>query len=70
MFTFIPHFIKGTQATQPEIKMRRSKKAKVIAVKGSMPVHMDGEIIGETCHELTVEILPGQLEIVGCTEWQ
>ena len=70
MFTFIPHFIKGTQTTQPEIKMRRSKKAKVTAVKGSMPVHMDGEIIGENCQELTVEILPGQLEIIGYTEGQ
>jgi len=68
MFTFIPHFIKGTQASQPEIKMRRSKKAKVTALAGSMPVHIDGEIIGEACHELTVEILPGQLEIIGTTE--
>ena len=68
MFTFIPHFIKGTQATQPEIKMRKSKTARVIAIKGDMPVHIDGEIIGEACKELTVEILPGQLEIIGYTE--
>jgi len=68
MFTFIPHFIKGTQATQPEIKMRKSKNVKVSAIKGSMPVHMDGEIVGEACKELTVEILPGQLEIIGDTQ--
>jgi diacylglycerol kinase family enzyme len=65
MFTFIPHFIKGTQATQPEIKMRKSKTARVTAVEGSMPVHIDGEITGKACKELTVEILPGQLEIIG-----
>ena len=65
MFTFIPHFIKGTQATQPEIQMKRSTKAKIIATHGSMPVHMDGEIIGEACKELSVEILPQQLEIIG-----
>jgi YegS/Rv2252/BmrU family lipid kinase len=70
MFSFIPHFIKGTQATQPEIKMRRSKNVKVIATRGSMPVHMDGEIVGEACTELTVEILPGELEIIGYTEEQ
>ena len=61
MFTFIPHFIKGTQATQPEIKMRRSKNVKVTATKGSMPVHMEGEIVGESCTELAVEILPKQI---------
>jgi len=65
MFTFIPHFIKGTQATQPEIKMRRSKTVRVAAIKGNMPVQTDGEIIGEACKELTVEILPKQLEIIG-----
>ncbi len=65
MFTFIPHFIKGTQATQPEIKMRRSRTVSVTAIKGSMPVHLDGEIIGETCNHLAVEILPKQLEIIG-----
>ena len=65
MFTFIPHFIKGTQATQPEIQMRRAKKVKVIATKGNMPVHIDGEIVGETCTELEVELLPKQLEITG-----
>ena len=70
MFTFIPHFIKGTQSSQPEIKMRRSKNVKVTATKGSMPVHIDGEIVGEACEELTVEILPGQLEIIGYTEGQ
>ena len=65
MFTFIPHFIKGTQATQPEIQMKRAKKVKVTATKGSMPVHIDGEIIGEACIELEVELLPKQLEIIG-----
>lgn len=65
MFTFIPHFIRGTQATQPEIKMRKSKNVHVTAIKGTMPVHIDGEIIGETCKELMVEILPRQLEVIG-----
>ncbi len=68
MFTFIPLFIKGTQATQPEIQMKRAKQVRVVAVKGNMPVHMDGEIVGEACQELIVEILPGQLEIIGVTE--
>jgi YegS/Rv2252/BmrU family lipid kinase len=67
MFTFIPHFIRGTQASQPEIKMRRSKKVRVVATRGSMPVHMDGEIVGEACTELIAEILPEGLEIIGYT---
>ena len=68
MFTFIPHFIKGTQATQPEIKMKRSKNVKVTATMGIMPVHIDGEIVCESCKELTLEILPKQIEIIGCFE--
>lgn len=65
MFTLIPHFIKGTQATQPEIQMKQAKKLRVTAIKGSMPVHIDGEIIGETCTELEIELLPEQLEVIG-----
>lgn len=65
MFTLIPHFLKGTQASQPEIQMKQARSVKISALKGTMPVHIDGEIIGETCNELSIEILPKELEIVG-----
>ena len=56
---------RAPRATQPEIQMKRSKTVRVTATKGVMPVHIDGEILGDACRELTVEILPRQLEIVG-----
>ncbi len=65
MLTLLPHFIKGTQAAQPEIRMARARKVIVNALKGSMPVQIDGEIVCAEGKELSVEILPGQLEIIG-----
>ncbi len=65
MFTLIPHFMKGTQASQPEIQMVRSRRVTITALKGSMPVQTDGEILCEHGKHLSIEILPKQLEIIG-----
>jgi diacylglycerol kinase (ATP) len=67
MFQMIPHFIRGTQASQPEIQMAQAKKVTITALKGSMPVQTDGEILCEQGLELTIEIFPKQLEVVGIT---
>lgn len=65
MFTLIPHFIKGTAATQPEIQMTRAKRVTIRAVQGSMPVQTDGEVLFERGMELTIEMLPLQLDVLG-----
>ena len=65
MFSLIPHFLKGTQTSQPEVQMKRSTKVEVTALKGSMPVQTDGEIIAEDCKHLMVEIFQKRLEVVG-----
>ena len=65
MFSLIPHFIKGTQATQPEIQMRQARNVIVTALTGSLPIQMDGEIICEDGHEMEIEILPKQIEVIG-----
>jgi diacylglycerol kinase (ATP) len=64
IFGLIPHFLKGTQEGQPEIKMRRSKKVTVTALEGNFPAHADGEMLCTTGTELTMELLPAQLEII------
>ena len=64
MFGLIPHFIKGDQATQPEIKMTRGKNVKITALKGDFPAHADGETLCLNGSALDLELLPGQLEIV------
>lgn len=65
MLTLLPHFLKGTQTSQPEIQMKQSRTVTVTATKGVMPIQADGELLDDDCHELTVEILPGQLEVIG-----
>jgi diacylglycerol kinase (ATP) len=67
MFTLIPHFIKGTQATQPEIRMERARNVIVTALNGALPVQIDGEILCEHGEQLAIEILPKKMEIIGVT---
>lgn len=61
----IPHFMKGTQATQPEIKTVRTKRIVVTALDGTLPVHGDGETICVAGDRLALEILPRKIEMVG-----
>ena len=60
----IPHFTKGDQATQPQIKTGRAAKVIITALDGSLPADTDGEIICVDGTRLEVEILPRQLEII------
>jgi diacylglycerol kinase (ATP) len=64
IFGLIPYFLKGTQDGQPEIKMRKSKKVTVAALDGNFPAHADGEMLCYNGTELTMELLPAQLEII------
>ena len=65
MFFLLPHFMNGTHASQPEIRMAQAKNVTVTAIQGNLPVQIDGEILCEEGHELEVEIYPKQLEVVG-----
>ena len=64
IFTLIPHFMKGTQATQPEIRTGRARRVVVTAVEGSLPGHSDGETLCTEGEELTIELLPHQIEVL------
>lgn len=64
IFALIPQFMKGTQASQPEIKMARTKRISVTALEGVLPAHADGETLCTDGKCLTVELLPRQLEII------
>lgn len=65
MLTLLPHFLKGTQASQPEIQMKQARIVKITATKGLMPIQADGEILDDACREANIEILPKQLEVIG-----
>ena len=60
----IPHFIRGTQASQPEVKMRRASKVSIKSLDRTFPAHADGEFICLNGSELTLELLPKELEII------
>lgn len=64
IFGLIPHFLKGTQASQSEITTGQTSTIKVKALQGVLPAHCDGETLCESGHELSIELLPDALEII------
>jgi diacylglycerol kinase (ATP) len=64
ILTMIPRFMKGTQATQPQIQTGRAVKIHVTAIQGTLPAHADGETICTEGKELTIEIIKQPLEII------
>lgn len=60
----IPHFIKGTQKSLPEIQMKRAKKVAIKSLDMTFPAHADGEFICLEGSHLTLELLPRELEII------
>ncbi len=64
IFGLVPHFIKGTQEGQPEIRMERTDRITVKAVKGSLPAHCDGETLCREGQELSVELIPAALDFI------
>jgi YegS/Rv2252/BmrU family lipid kinase len=64
ILAMIPHFLRGTQATLPEIQMKRARKVSVTSTDRTFPAHADGEFICLKGLHLTLELLPKELEIV------
>jgi YegS/Rv2252/BmrU family lipid kinase len=64
IFGLIPYFLKGTQASQPEITSGRTNKITIKAIRGVLPAHCDGETLCERGLELSAEIIPGAIEII------
>ena len=64
IFSLIPHFMKGTQGSQPEVQTLRAKKVAITALEGALPAQSDGEIICEDGSRLDIELLPNHVEVV------
>jgi diacylglycerol kinase (ATP) len=62
--TLIPHFIKGSHITQPEVKIDQTNRIVVTAIDGALPAHADGETLCVKGKRLIVEILPSHLEVI------
>jgi len=64
ILALIPHFMKGTQAAHPSIKTARARRVIVTALQGVLPAHADGETLCVEGHELMMELLPRQIDII------
>lgn len=64
IFTLIPRFMNGTQATQESIRTGRTRRITVTAVEGVLPAHSDGETLCTEGRQLAMELLPRQIEIL------
>lgn len=66
VLALMPHFMKGTQASQPEVEIVKAAKVGVRAIAGTLPAHVDGETLCTAGNQMEVELLPRQIELV-CT---
>ncbi len=57
-------FISGKQGADPAVEMTRARKISIRAVEGSIPAHADGETLCTAGQALSVELLPGALEVL------
>ena len=64
LFVLLPRVMQGTQASDPAIKMERAPRLVVTALEGVLPAHADGETLCTEGKQLTLELLPGQLEMI------
>ena len=64
MFSLIPHFLRGTQATQEPITTGQAAHISITSVEGSLPAHTDGEILCIDGQHLEIELLARQIEVI------
>jgi YegS/Rv2252/BmrU family lipid kinase len=64
VLTMLPHFMQGSQATQPEIATVRAREVSIVSDDGPLPAHTDGEIISVDGRSLDIELLSSQLQVI------
>jgi len=64
VFGLFPRFMKGTQEGHKAIHTGRTKRITVTAKTGVLPAHADGETLCVDGKQLTIEILPKQIDVV------
>ena len=64
IFGLIPHFLRGTQASQESIRTGRACRIVVTAQGGTLPAHADGETLCTDGQRLEFDLLPRQIEVI------
>jgi len=62
MLALVPRFLRGTHVGSPHIVTRRARRI-VITSDDPLYVHVDGEILCDHAHELSLRLLPGRLRL-------
>jgi YegS/Rv2252/BmrU family lipid kinase len=60
----LPRFMKGNQATHSAITTGQADRITVTALDGTLPAHADGETLCVEGKQLTMEILPRQIDVI------
>jgi YegS/Rv2252/BmrU family lipid kinase len=61
---YLPKVLEGTHTTLRQVTMGRARRVQ-ITCSAPMPVQADGEILATDARQVTVELLPGALDVVG-----
>ena len=64
ILSLIPHFLKGTQASQDPILTGQAHRLTVTALEGVLPAHADGETLCIDGVKLELELLPSQIKMI------
>jgi len=64
VFGLVPHFLRGTQATQEAITTGRTGRLLVSTASGMLPAHADGETLCTAGQKLEISLLPQQIHVI------
>jgi len=68
VLALMPHFMRGTQATQEPIRAGRAGRVIVTAIQGALPAHADGETLCVDGQRLELDLLAGQIEVIAARQ--
>lgn len=60
----LPKFMNATQFSDKAIRAGQSRRVVVTALKGSLPVHGDGETIATETDRIVMELFPRQIDLI------
>jgi diacylglycerol kinase (ATP) len=64
MFSLIAKFMQGTQDADPAVQRIHTPELRITALQGALPAHADGETLCQDGNELSVTLLPNQIELI------
>jgi diacylglycerol kinase family enzyme len=64
MFSLITKFMGGTQDADPAVQRIHTPQLLVTAQQGALPAHADGETLCVDGNELSLTLLPNQIELI------